>query len=336
MNQRPIILTWGFGPSYRKRIKHNIETAIASGYDNIMDYIILTDVPEEFFELRDRTNKIIDIVNIHEEREKHQWSKELEYIPENQATYGEDYRNAINKDKLFTHALDRFSIPRALELGYTKFLMYDSDCVLHYDKIVNGDISEEFFWDKFETPINSMKAAWKERIEIVHDRVFINANAVGWGSDAALQLSTFVIHSLNQKFNLSFPLLHSKLDVAEGNFKYFNLESTYFGKRWFDALNESSKICYGYNEGFRKLNASNGHMLHGILPYAISNLYMSIQVLDFPYYEIFSTNIYAEDRYFLPVSHFNLKHTNTQEEFYEINKEQIEILKKNNRWILTE
>jgi hypothetical protein len=336
MNQKPIILTWGFGPSYRKRIKHNIETAIASGYDNIMDYIILTDVPEDFFELRDKTNKIIDIVNIHKERERYQWSKDLEYIPENQTTYGDDFRNAIGDSKQFTHGLDRFSIPHALELGYTKFLMYDSDCKLHYDKIVNGEITEEFFWGKFETPINSMKAIWKEEIEIVHEKVFRNVRCVGMGSTMVLQLTACVMQSLNQKLNLNFPILHSKLDVTEGNLKYFNLESTYFGNRWFDVLNESARLCYGLENGFRYLNASGGHMLHSVLPYAISNLYMSIGVLDFPHHEIFNTNIYADDRYFLPPFHFNLKHASTQEEFYEINKENIEILKQNNRWVITE
>jgi hypothetical protein len=344
MNQKPIILTWGTGPSYRKRVKHNIELALSSGYDSIMDYIILTDVPEDFYELRDRTKKIIDIVDIHKEREMYPWSIECEYIPTNQETYGDDYRNGIDSidNKLFTHALDRFSIPRALELGYSKFLMYDPDMKLHYDKIVKGEITEEFFWDKFETPINSMKAIWKESIEIKHDNIFTNARCLGGGSEVALQLLSFSIYCLNQKFNLNFPALHSKLDVTEGNLKYFNLESTYFAKRWFDVLNESAKICYGFEHNFRKLNASNGHMLSGVLPYSISNLYMNVGVLNFPHYEIFNTNIYADDRYFLPATQFALddgtilKFANTQEEFYEINKEIIETLKQKNRWVVSE
>jgi hypothetical protein len=344
MNQKPIILTWGIGPSYRKRVKHNIELVLNSGYDNTMEYIILTDVPEDFYELRDRTKKIIDIVDIHKEREMYPWSIECEYIPTNQETYGDDYRNGIYSidNKLFTHALDRFSIPRAFELGYSKFLMQDPDVTLYYDKIVNGSIKEEFFWDKFETPINSMKAICKETIEIKHDTVFTNARCVG-GSEFALQLLSFSIHSLNQKLNLNFPPLHNSLDVTEGNLKYFNLESTYLGKRWFDVLNESAKICYELENNFRKLNASNGHMLTGVLPYAISNLYMSIRVIDFPEHEIFNTNIYADDRYFLPFTTVftledgrTLQYATTQEEFYEINKEVIEILKEKNQWILTQ
>ena len=69
MQNKPIISIWGLGPTYRDRVKHNIQKAIDIGYDNIMDYIILTDVPEDFFELRDATKKIIDIVNIHDVRE---------------------------------------------------------------------------------------------------------------------------------------------------------------------------------------------------------------------------------------------------------------------------
>jgi hypothetical protein len=63
MQEKPIALIWGLGPSYRKRVKSTIETALNSGYDNIMEFIILTDVPEDFYELRDTSKKIIDILN---------------------------------------------------------------------------------------------------------------------------------------------------------------------------------------------------------------------------------------------------------------------------------
>jgi hypothetical protein len=70
---------------------------------------------------------------------------------------------------------------------------------------------------------------------------------------------------------------------------------------------------------------------------------MSIRVIDFPEHEIFNTNIYADDRYFLPFTTVftledgrTLQYATTQEEFYEINKEVIEILKEKNQWILTQ
>lgn len=148
-----IAVSWGVGPSYRKRLKTTIETDIATGYDKTLDYIILTDVPEDFYELRDRTKKIIDIVDIHKQRESYPWSIEFEYIPTNQDTYGDDYRNdLIQYGKNFTHALERFSIPRVLELGYKKFVMFDPDTLIKYEKIVNGEISEEDFGKNLNVP----------------------------------------------------------------------------------------------------------------------------------------------------------------------------------------
>ena len=119
---KPIVSTWGLGPSYRNRVKHNFLKSLETGYNNTMDYIILTDVPEDFDELRSKTDKIIDVINIHDIREQYPFSKEIEHIPLNQERYGEEYKELMDKNKHFSYSLHRFSLPRIAELGYTKFV----------------------------------------------------------------------------------------------------------------------------------------------------------------------------------------------------------------------
>ena len=74
---KQIIATWGLGPSYRDRVKENFAKSLSMGYSNTMDYVILTDVPSDFDELRSRTNKIVDVVNIHEVGENTHGRKNL-------------------------------------------------------------------------------------------------------------------------------------------------------------------------------------------------------------------------------------------------------------------
>ena len=157
---KPIVATWGTGPTYRNRIKHNIQKAIDTGYDNIMNYIILTDYPEEFDDFRKSNNKIIDILDIHKIRKNHPWSEKHEYIPlgKDEKSYGEDYWNSKHKkNKNFSYGLNRFSLPAIAELGFNKFLMCDCDVDIRYDKIIKNECSEEDFWKEFDTPVNSMK-----------------------------------------------------------------------------------------------------------------------------------------------------------------------------------
>lgn len=331
MQEKPIALIWGLGPSYRKRVKSTIETALNSGYDNIMEFIILTDVPEDFYELRDTSKKIIDIVNIHEIRKSYPWSEDLEFIPTNQETYGDDFRNyLIQQGKNFTHGLDRFSIPRALELGYTKLVLHDPDTIIHYNKIVSGEIKEEDFWKEFDSPVNSMRGPWKEVIEVGMNKEFIPARAMGSASMYVLQFLTMIIQNLNQKYNKNLYPLRTRFEITESSLKYFHFESVEFGKEWFEVLSDCMKMSYSYDPNFRYLHACGGHMLGDFIPYNSANLYMNMQIIDF-YPDIYSTYVFGDDRYFLPID-ARLKMATTQEEFYEVNKETIEALAQNNQW----
>lgn len=329
--QKPITCIWGIGPSYRKRVKETIQRAIDTGYQNIMDYIILTDVPEDFFELKETTGKIIEIVNIHKEREPYPWSIEQEYIPQTQENYGDDYReNLIKYGKSFTHGLDRFSIPAALRNGYTKFVLIDPDTTIYYDKIVSGEISEEDFWKEFDSPVNSMRAPWKEIIEIAENKPFINARAMGDTSQRVLQFLAVMIPRLNDKFGGNMYPLQVRFEIAESALKYFHFESVEFGQKWFEVLNECAKISYSREYGYFVLSGCTGTMLSDFIMYNCANLFMNVSVIDF-YPNIYWTHVYGDDRYFLPIDN-RLKAATNLEEFYEINKDAIQAFKDNHQW----
>ena len=219
---KPIISTWGLGPSYRDRVKHNLLKSLETGYDNTMDYIILTDVPEDFDELRSKTNKIIDVINIHEVRDQYPYSKKIEYIPLDQENYGKEYRDLMNVGKDFSYALHRFSLPRIAELGYTKFIFQDPDVDIRYDKIISGEITEELFWEQFNTPENSMKGCHKEHVGIDPGYEFKIASALGHSSESALQLSSILTYELSKKYPTNKSPLIIKLDITEGPFRYYN------------------------------------------------------------------------------------------------------------------
>lgn len=335
MNNKPIVATWGLGPSYRDRVKQNFLESISMGYNNTMDYIILTDLPSDFDELRSRTNKIIDVINIHEVRKHYPWSIETEYIPTNQETYGKDYRDNLYNKNFFSYSLNRFSLPRIAELGYTKFIMHDPDANLKYDKIVSGEISEEEFWDQFNTPENSMKACHKEQLKMESGQ-FYSTNAMGPASFSGLQLSSIVMDRLNNKYDThNIDPVVVNLAISEGPFRYYNFDSTDTVKKYFTVWNECCKISYS-NPIFRGCSECGGYMLCDYIPVGVANKYCGIQVLDFSkkYYDI---KIYFTDRYFIPKS-MNFADgsgfipADTIEDFYEINKEKIEFLKLQNRW----
>ena len=69
MNKDIIISTWGFGPTYRNRIKFQIEEALKSGYNPLMKYIILTDHVNDFAGLdQSMRDMIVDVVDIEDLR----------------------------------------------------------------------------------------------------------------------------------------------------------------------------------------------------------------------------------------------------------------------------
>lgn len=336
MNNKPIIATWGTGPTYRNRIKHNIQKAIDTGYDNIMDYIILTDYPEDFYEFRDKTKKIIDIINIHEIRPKYSdWTLDYEFIPKSldEENYAKEWRELRENHNWFTYALNRFSLPRISELGYSKFVMCDCDVDIRYDKIVNKECTEEEFWDQYNTPINSMKGCDYE----VHDLKDVNVDDIDLWPNRVLYSKLISGNILRYKLGKKFPNRYSHIDLfspkiiqTEGPFRYYNLANSEMVKEYFDIWDEAMKVNI-QDDYLRELITGSTYMLIDNIPVAITNEFLKIEVLNFGK-EWHTVHLYYQDRHFFPrgivgADGLSLQPTLTVEEFYKKNEAHINYLK---------
>jgi hypothetical protein len=338
MSNNIIVATWGTGPTYRNRIKHNIQKAIDTGYDNVMDYIIMTDYPEDFYEFRDKTKKIIDIINIHEVRPRYSdWTLDYEFIPKalDEENYAKEWRHNREHYNWFTYALNRFSLPRISELGYSKFIMCDCDVDIRYDRIVNKECTEEQFWEQYNTPINSMKGCDYE----IHDIKNININNIDTFNDhnlySRLVLGSILRYELGKKFpdkyiNEKSNLFATKVIQTEGPFRYYNLANSNMVKEYFDVWDEAVKINIK-DEYLKRLQVGSTYMIIDNIPVAITNEFMNIQVLNFDKYW-HTVHLYYQDRHFFPrgtvgTDGLSLQPALTMDEFYKINEQHINYLK---------
>jgi len=340
---KPIVSLWGFGPSYRRRVKLNILDAIKMGYDNMMDYVVLTDYPEDFTEFAKQTGKIKAIIDINKERKKYKWSEELEVIPGaslDAKAYGEEYNLNLSQSKMFSYSLHRFSFPTIAKLGYNKIVFMDGDVKLRYDKIISGEITEEQFWAEFDTPPNSMKGCVAETVYInSENRTFVGANAMGISQSVlSLQLCSILLDKLNEKYKTDkYPLI-THLPLTEGPFRYYHLESPEKVKELFDVWNECIRIVFS-NPHYRNCQSCGGYMLCDYMPVATANLYCDIQVFNFPG-GVYNRQIHFEDRYFIPPGVPGLggqfEMGDSVEDFLEKNKEVKKIMDERKSWPHTE
>lgn len=337
-----IVSTWGIGVSYRKRVIHNIEKAINTGYDKVLPYIILTDKPEEFDGLRKKyPDKIIDVVDIKVMREKYSpWSKEFEYISkeDTEEGYGNDYRESnYHKGKYFSYGLHRFVLPRICELGYNKFLFCDSDTDIRYDKIVNKEISEEDFWKEFDTPVNTMKGCDFEIMSLSHG--VWNQQTVIFGN-----ILRYVLSIKFPQFNHpNLGILKTTHTQTEGPFRFYHLKNSKMIKDYFDLWNEATHITMNSPQLKQHINPGMYMYIDNVLVTAANEM-LEIKSMGFARSEsvnkIHKVNIYKEDRYFFPTGithtvegeHLSLQPADTIEEFNKINKKLIDFLKSRNDW----
>jgi len=349
---KPIISLWGFGPSYRRRVKLNIMEAVKSGYHNLMDYVILTDYPDDFKELGLLTGKIAAVVNVHEIREQYPWSKEFEFIPpsyNDEVKYAEEYRAAMSMGLDFNYSLHRFSFPKIAELGYNKIVFMDADVKIKYDLIgktpsppeIPYTLTEEEFWAEFNTPPNTMKGCVKETIKFINNEDgtvrLVTAMAMGnYQSKVGLQLASVLVREAYKKYGPGeehAPILES-LDITEGPFRYYHFDSTDKVKKYFDVWNDNIRLT-NQNRIYRNCNLCGGYMLCDYIPVAAANVYHSMAVENFPN-KVYQRQIWYEDRYFIPpnAAGFNasFKDALSQEEFFEANKELIDKMKTHKAW----
>lgn len=335
--EKPIVSIWGIGPSYRLRVKKHIEESLNSGYDNVMDFIILTDDVHDFDELLEKTDKIKAVINIHDERKKSLWP-ETEYIPNHldEKKYGKEYMENLSKDKQFCYSLHRYTLPTIAELGYTKFVFLDGDVIINYDKI-GIDFTEDEFWEEFNTPVNSMKGCIKETLYVdTQTNTLMTTAAMGReASYRGLQSSSIVLNKLYEKYEITnkTPIV-TNFNITEGPFRYYNFESVEKIKKYFEIWDE---VTYHFlsNNFLRSCNMCGGYMLCDYLICGVTNIFHDMEVLDFPN-RIYKRRIFYEDRYFLPTTAAGLSTSfsggSDMEDFFEKNKELVEKIEKNKSW----
>lgn len=332
--QNIIVGTWGIGPSYRRRVKLSIEEAINSGYDNILPYIILTDQPEYFYELQDKTKKIIDIINIHDVREKYSpWSVDYEYISKEQTEekYSEDYNKHRDIGKRFSYGMHRFYLPRISELGYNKFLHCDSDYWIRYDKIVDGSIKETDFWDEFNTPVNTMKGTgytvypfdnpWSQTM-INFENIF-----------------RFEMKKRYPEYKHRLYYIFHEFVFTEGPFRYYHIQNKENVLKYFLLWDEITQINLTDSDLVRHSSGSTNVFLDYAI-WMVVNEILGIRTINFPF-GVHNLRIFWSDRYFdpPPLSHMlpdgrkiDIVPGTSREDFLIKNKELFDAFEKSNRF----
>lgn len=337
MKNEIIVSTWGIGPSYRKRVKNHILESINSGYSGILDYVVLTDYPEDFKDIEESTGKIKAIIDINDARKECEWSTNLEPIPssKDEKGYAREYQNFSNEGKTFSYGLHRFSFPTISELGYSKIVFLDPDVKLRYDKI-GKEMTEEQFWKEFNYPVNSMTGVAQGGVSIKEEK-FTWAMAMGYDqSTIALQVASLVLYKLNEIYNTpdKYPLV-CNMPITEGPFRFYNFSDSKSVKDYFEIWNKTAEIILS-TPFLKNSQICGGYMLCDYMIVGIANLFWGMQVLNFPYNTVYDTFIHFEDRFFLSRHAIAVNDTllpaDTQEEYMEKNAEVIAKLKLQNKW----
>lgn len=337
IQEKPIIATWGIGPSYRKRVKQHIIDSVESGYDNIMEYSILTDYPEDFDDISKETGKIKFLTNIHEVRKNFQWSIDREHIPNflDYENYGKQYVENNRNNKHFSYGLHRYALPDLAAKGYTKILFIDPDMKINYEKI-NVEFSEEEFWSEFNTPINSVKGCVAETIAIKDYSTLQVSRCMGHNiSIYALQICTAVLLQLDKIFNENKFRVLTSFDLTEGPFRFYNFRTSDDVTKYFQYWEESQKIIMTNDELIKYLSCG-GYMYCDYLPVACANISLGLSIENFSNI-IYDIAVHYEDRYFLPRNTdatlgLPINPAENLDEFLSINKETLETCTKAGAW----
>lgn len=308
-----------------------------------MDYVVLTDYPDEFVQFAEETGKILAIVDIHEARKNDTWSPEVEHVPsktQDETLYGNQYLQNLSSNKNFSYALHRYSLPTISQLGFNKIVFMDSDVRIKYAEIGNT-ITEEQFWEEFDTTPNTMKGCAKEEVFI--EKPDNNAfqvslqltRAMGYDmSMGALQVASIVLHQLYTKFNIArCPVIH-RMEITEGPFRYYHFDSPSKVLSYFNTWNETVRQIFT-NSFLLNFQRCGGYTMCDYMPVGITNIFENITVENFPN-TVYQRRIFYEDRYFIPPMAAGMSRefnaATSKEEFFEKNKELVNTMYERNAW----
>ena len=351
INTDIVIATWGFGPTYRNRVKEQIKEARDCGYDKVMKYLILTDLVSDFDDI-DQSLKdlIVDIVDIEILRKDDEFSKKYEPIPEEKLSdeiYAKQLRYQSDILQLLpSYGLQRYSLKRLAELGITKFLFMDSDVQIPYEYIKSGRVTEEEFWSHYEIPKNTIKGSGFETIKygFLDENLkmeFIYGRTIGSNdSMKVFQSCTAVAYKYFEEIGkLEDFRIIQELSTLEGCFRLYNFESVEKLNEFFTAYNHLYKIFLS-NRQLNSTNLCGNYMLCDVVPLALTSLLQNIKLIHFPG-TMYVLRVFFADRFWGPpwyyTPHCNGKEMNllpakSEKEFLEINSELIECMKCTRQW----
>ena len=352
LHEKIVIATWGMGPTYRDRIKYNIQEAYESGYGKLMKFAILTDYTEDFINLEPHIQDlIIGVYDINEIRKNDEFSFEFEPIPKNvidDEQYANEWRYFCdNENKLMSYALKRYLLKAIADTtDYVKVFMIDSDVELPYKRLVSGQLSEQEFWEQFNTPENTIRGCGYEELKIVsmesENRLeFIYGRSVGsHDSVRALQASTVVAYNYFKQGNrLQDFRIIEKLSILEGPVRFFNFSNKEKMLSFFDTFNQVTKL-FLQDKQLYSCNVCGGYILCDYLTLALAMLLENVKSFHFSG-KMFQYRVFHEDRFFGPSWYENhdcngkklhLLQARSKKEFLEINEELISCMKKINQW----
>lgn len=350
-NEEVVIVTWGFGPTYRERIKYQIDESSKIGYNRIMKYFILTDKVEDFTGLdKNIQDLIVGVVDIEELRKDDEFSKKYEPLPEekdNDELYAKQLRyNSDEKKLLLSYGLKRYVFKALAERNITKFLYMDSDIQLFYEHIVSGRLSEEEFWGHFDIPLNCIKGCGSEKLYFTgmdaNQKIdFVWSKTAGaHDSVRALQACSIVA---NQYYNevgqpQKFEIL-TELPILEGPVRLYNFEHSEKLLQYFNTLNHIYRLFLETPQLYNT-NLCGGYILCDYLPLSLVNLIENISNEHFPGY-VFQFRVFYEDRFWGVPWHFDpdcngkelyLISAKNKTEFLEINTELINCMRGKKQW----
>ena len=352
INEQIVIATWGFGPTYRDRVKYNIQEAYSSGYTKLMKFVILTDYVEDFSNMApELKNLIVGVHDINELRKDDTFSFEFEPIPvnvTNDEEYAKEWRELCDKNfKLMSYSLKRYLLKAIYETtNYTKILMIDSDVELPYNRLVSGQLDEKQFWAHLHTPVNTLRGCGYEEFNLINippeNRLeLIWSKSVGYAdSKKAIQSMSIVMYNYYKQHNrLNEFFIRNNFPIVEGPLRFFNFSDRNKLIQFFNTLNDVTKLFLEHPQLY-STNRCGGYILCDYLPLSLALIIDDVKSFHFSG-RMYHFRTFHEDRFFGPSwfeyhdcngKNLHLKQAKNRKEFLEINEEIIECMKKTNQW----
>ena len=309
INPEDIVVSfWAIGPTFIKQLKKTIDGYLTNNFGDVYNFTVLTDQPDKFQYLMERTPRCLAILDINEERKEFPWSFEYEKLPvgKTDEEYTAEFRKNLSSGHRFSYSLHRFALPWIIKNGYTKFIIIDPDVhfVFKHPNIESLHQYTNVFFSEGHEP------------KITTDINYVLGTSYYSGTDLVYrQFYDAIVTEKNISNNP--PTL---FQTNDGPFRFYNLESTEKVSEFFDVWNTAIRLLVTDRQlsliGQGSIFLNDEFLLGAV--YAV----LGLQVGPVPHPAI---NIIhrVENRHFMPSSGF-YKLADSLEEFLKINQEELD------------